>query len=160
MSRDPIKPNELLDYINDSTKKYIEQLKEDNVRWTCKHTAAEQKYQTQSNVIAELRGRVEELQEELEMLENENEDVLERSMNRKYKLEELGDSLKTYKAASIQWESQAVMAEEREQKLKKELEDTRRYLSEGTFDADICCEFIEDTLSTLYPLDREDTNDN
>jgi len=37
----------------------VKKLKEDNARWLCKHTTAEQKYLTQSNVIAELRGRAE-----------------------------------------------------------------------------------------------------
>ena len=95
MSRDPIKPNELLDYINDSTKKYIEQLKEDNARWTCKHTAAEQKYQTQSNVIAELRGRAEKAEAQLdvnqyltERAERIAKDIKEREQKLKEAIEE------------------------------------------------------------------------
>lgn len=38
-------------------------LKEDNARLTCQFTGAEQKYLTQSNVIAELRGRAEKAEE-------------------------------------------------------------------------------------------------
>ncbi|OAB26334.1 hypothetical protein PMSD_25940 [Paenibacillus macquariensis subsp. defensor] len=44
----------------------VDKLKEDNARWLCKHTTAEQKYLTQSNVIAELKGREKKLREAYE----------------------------------------------------------------------------------------------
>jgi len=47
-------------------------------------------------------------------------------------------------------------AEEREQKLKEELEDTKRYLSEGLLTTEECCEVIDNFLAPLYPLNRED----
>ncbi|MEC0089354.1 hypothetical protein [Paenibacillus macquariensis] len=83
--------------------------KEKSAHWICKHTAAEQKYQTQSNVIAELRGR-------------------------------------------------AIMAEEREQKLKEAIKEALKWTwYHGEANMLEIENGLEGTLDTLYPLDKEES---
>jgi len=62
-------------------------LKEDNARWTCKHTAAEQKYQTQSNVIAELKREIESVESWKEIAAEQAKLFLE-AEEREHKLKE------------------------------------------------------------------------
>ncbi|OAB48483.1 hypothetical protein [Paenibacillus antarcticus] len=113
MSRDPrdwqadmelihiiaLKDNRIIDL-----NKQAKQLAEDNARWTCQWNGAEQKYLTQSNVIAELREQVNRANKALqEIIEYSKHDGISKHL-------------------------------------------------------DNCYVTARHAISTLYPLDREDTN--
>lgn len=136
---------EMLPYWMDQVK----QLKEDNVRWICKHTAAEQKYQTQSNVIADLRGRAEKAEVKAENWRME--------AFRKYPTPE------AYEAACAALEKHRVradQAEEREQKLKEAIHEAASWTwGCGEDNMTEVVGILSKVIDTLYPLDKEETNE-
>ncbi|MGF7046376.1 hypothetical protein J2T13_000852 [Paenibacillus sp. DS2015] len=122
-------------------KNELKKEKEDNARWTCKHTAAEQKYQTQANVIAELRKELDiELRGRVrwsEVAKRLNDDV-------------------------VAGKGRADKAEEREQKLKECMERVITIVDvfhDSPDQALLMRGSLQRELSALYPLDREDTNE-
>lgn len=118
-------------------------LAEDNARWACQYTAAEQKYQTQSNVIAELRNIAEKAEAEADKWRIE--------AFRKYPTPE------AYEATCSALEKhreRADKAEEREQKLREAVEKEIEYYGD-LYDGRGMN--LRKLLSTIYTLDREDT---
>jgi len=103
------------------------QLSEETAHWICKHTAAEQKYQTQSNVIADLRKRAEKAETQLEV----NQYLTARA-------ERIAKDIK-----------------EREQKLRELLEIAIGGLF--LHGDDPAAECLLEKFRALYPLEREDT---
>lgn len=136
--------NEVLDALSYWLQQ-VKTLKEDNARLTCQFTGAEQKYLTQSNVIAVLRERVEKAEVKAENWRRE--------AFMKYPTPE------AYEAACAALEKhreRADKAEEREQKIRGLLEIAMGGLiARGSGKV---ADNLKRQLSTLYPLDMEDTN--
>lgn len=167
MSRDWQADIELLNQCGDSGMPYnetefsrmlpywlqeVKQLKEDNARWTCKHTAAEQNYQTQSGVIAELRKQLEIAQLAYEGLQG---DCVTRG-----EYDSLLDKHTVLTKARRAEKERADKAEEREQKLIKALERVKHHTKDSHAYSTSAYAYHEahKVLATIYPLVREGTS--